>query len=572
MSQPQIPAILALISAPLIDLHEGELGSLETWLGGAGRAIELHVQWAETARLQRALLGRPFGGLRASCFDLLHYTGHGNPQTLAFEDGRGGLQALSAEQLAALVCPGGEPAFRLAFLSACHSEGLAGALLMAGVPHVVAVDKEKPVLDLAAAAFARAFYAALLAGRTVAAAFDQGLTAVRTDADLYRVAQKLKRPALAEGEAAKFRLLPERSDDHAAALFAPGLPAGPVTRVAPTASSHTLGARPETFTGRQRELHELIGHILDNRLTALIGMGGMGKTELAKEAGRWLAARGHFSDGVVWVDLRNVTDPAILRARIARAAGLRAEIADADLAAALAGKERLLILDDLDEAARHGLPGLRRLLAALYHSGGPHLLLTTRERLGRHPPTKCQNLGQLSPDEARRLFWQELRRAEVELTGDPAHLEDVLRFLGGWPLALVLAAPLLKDYSLAELHRRLQEEKELLLNDPHLPPEAVDKLDSVDFSLSLSYDHLQRTQPEAARVFSLLALFPGGADEGAIKAVLGPEALTAAARLRAASLVEQVDGSRIRLPGPARAYAGRRLSPYEPGPVRPLSP
>ncbi len=141
-----IPSILALVSAPLVDLWgepvphldlARELAALEGWLGEPGRAIELEVEWAEAERLQRALLRRPF--------DLLHYTGHGGKGALAFEDGRGGLHRLDAAQLAALVRPGGRPAFRLAFLSACHSASLAQALLEAGLPHVVAVDADQTV-------------------------------------------------------------------------------------------------------------------------------------------------------------------------------------------------------------------------------------------------------------------------------------------------------------------------------------------------------------------------------------------------------------------------------------------
>ncbi len=559
------PAILALVSAPLVDLQgrpvdlldvAGELDGLERWLREPGRAVDLYVEWAETDRLQRALLHRRYS--------VLHYTGHGHPEALAFEDGRGGLHPLPGGQLAALVCPGGELAFELAFLSACHSAGLAAALLAAGVPHVVAVDEDEPVVDLAAAAFARAFYAALLAGQSVAAAFGLGQTAVRTQPDLARA-------GLAGREALKFRLLPAPEDGgkHSAPLFPPGLPAGDVARCIPPPSPHLLGVRPETFTGRQRELHKLVGNVLGNRLTVLMGMGGMGKTELAREAGRWLAARGNYPAGIGWVDLRGVSDLSLVRARMAEAAGLhpKAAASNVDLAAALASGERLLIVDDLDQAARHSQRSLRDLLSALCQAGGSalsgsrgcHLLLTSRERLGRRPPARYQDLGRLAPDESRLLFLREADLAGWDLGGEQDDLVAVLNFLDGWPLALVLAAPLLAGYSLAELRRRLEAEREQLLAEPGLPPEARDKLDSVDVSLSLSHSHLAKTDPEAAEVFALLALFPGGADEAAVRAVLGPAAVSLVARLRAASLVEAAGDSRVRLPGPARAYAERRL-------------
>ena len=119
-SNTSTPAILALVSAPLVNLRGQpvdpldagrELADLEGWLREPGQAVELYVEWAETERLQRALLRRRF--------DVLHYTGHGNRDALAFEDGRGGLHRLSSRNLADLVCPGGELVFRLAFLSAC---------------------------------------------------------------------------------------------------------------------------------------------------------------------------------------------------------------------------------------------------------------------------------------------------------------------------------------------------------------------------------------------------------------------------------------------------------------------
>jgi hypothetical protein len=420
MTQP-VPTILALASAPLADLGRNpvpaldirrELDDLEQWLRASGRAVELHIEWAETGRLQRALLVRRF--------DLLHYSGHGSTGSLAFEDGCGGLQALGTRQLADLVCPGGQPAFRLAFLSACHSGSMAQALVDVGIPHVVAVDKKEALSDRAAAAFAPAFYTALLTGRSVAVAFAEGQKAVRTDPDLYRMGLDSLDPLLAEREALKFRLMPEPSppsggsveagpDVHDTPLFPKSLDPGAPTRYDPPASPHGLGPRPETFTGRQRELHELVNDVLHHRLTLLTGMGGMGKTELARQAGRWLAARGHFPGGIGWCDLHGVTDLAVIRARVAGAASLQAEVAASDetLSAALAagGHGHLLILDDLDEAFRCTLLGLRGLLEAIYNAGGPHLLLTSRERPRRRPPVRIRRLGRLAPARPWRSFW-----------------------------------------------------------------------------------------------------------------------------------------------------------------------
>ena len=105
-------------------------------------------------------------------FNAVHFSGHGHPQCLTFEDGRGGLQPVPPRRLEALVRPR-PPA--LAVVCACHSLRAAQALVAAGVKHVVAVSLDEPLLDAAAVAFTRAFYHALSVGDSVRRAFDGGV-------------------------------------------------------------------------------------------------------------------------------------------------------------------------------------------------------------------------------------------------------------------------------------------------------------------------------------------------------------------------------------------------------------
>jgi len=554
---PAKPAtILTLMTAPLVDRNgrplsrlnlERETRQLRQRLREIDRAATLRVELATPESITRLLLQHPF--------DILHFSGHGTSGELAFEDGKGGLFPLRAGELKRLIAPGqgGRAPFRLAFLSACRSASLAPALIEAGVPHIVAVDARASVADAAGAAFARNFYPALLAGRSVAEAFEMGKSGVRVDTLLHEM-------GMAVLEEIKFLLLPSGAN-HDLVLF-PDLPQGELTDVTPPPTPHNLPARPETFTGRARELHGLLGHLLRNRMVELTGMGGMGKTELAREAGRWLAERRHFPGGIHFVDLREVTDTTTARLRIATALELDPSLSTRDdlLAGALRGDkpdERLLILDDLDFLVAADRPGLRALLQAL-HDAGVHLLLTTRERVGRVPAQRYR-LGQLKPPEDEALFLRWAKLARETLPGTLADLEAVLRFLDGWPLAIVLAAPLLADTSLAGLRKQLEQAQERMLADPDLTLEERDKLGSVPVSLELSLERLRERDPAAADFLPLLALFPGGADPPALEAITGPGWVTEVPTLRALSLVEVLLGERVRLPAPARARAGREL-------------
>ena len=91
----------------------------------------------------------------------LHFSGHGLPGVLAFEDGRGGAHLIEADLLRELFEAGGPGGIQMVFVSACHSRQIGEAFVKAGVEHVVAVRLEEPVYDKAAANFARAFYQAL---------------------------------------------------------------------------------------------------------------------------------------------------------------------------------------------------------------------------------------------------------------------------------------------------------------------------------------------------------------------------------------------------------------------------
>src|ERR687897_3532100 len=86
-----------------------------------------------------------------------------------------------------------------------------------------------------------------------------------------------------------------------------------------------LGSAPIPRTrliGREVECEAARKLLLDDALPLLTmtGPGGVGKTRLALAITNAVAA--HFADGVVWVDLAPLADPALVPAAVAAALGL----------------------------------------------------------------------------------------------------------------------------------------------------------------------------------------------------------------------------------------------------------
>ena len=94
-----------------------------------------------------------------------------------------------------------------------------------------------------------------------------------------------------------------------------------------TISNTNLPRPARSFVGRERERQE-IDALLQNgaRLVTLSGPGGSGKTRLAIEAAGDLVPS--FANGVFWVGLATLRDPALVLGAIAETLGAKEELAD----------------------------------------------------------------------------------------------------------------------------------------------------------------------------------------------------------------------------------------------------
>jgi CHAT domain/AAA domain len=354
--------ILILISAPLLDSKEQpvvalsvqrEVNEIYDALADLDLDLEIVVKVATVDTLNEV-----FSDRRSPL--VIHFIGHGMTSdqgvALVLEDNVGVARPFSAEDFRRLLGDLDRAPCQVAFLNACHSQGLAAELLDAGVDHVVAINAADTILDLAARCFAKAFYAALLRGNTVQHSYGRGLAVVNLNDSISQEIDPVTLQPVNLAESFKFRLLPENSRVHQNRLAMPGVNPGGVS-VADWADLHSDLVDRGFFVGRNLEIHQIAVSLERDRNSCitLAGMGGIGKTALAKAVGRWQHERRRWRNGVWFVDLRNVETVGAARAKVMRViedvidrTQRRDSYSNQDLQVALRRTKMLLILDDLD--------------------------------------------------------------------------------------------------------------------------------------------------------------------------------------------------------------------------------
>jgi predicted ATPase/class 3 adenylate cyclase len=246
------------------------------------------------------------------------------------------------------------------------------------------------------------------------------------------------------------------------------------------------------FLGRDHELgdvRELLARD-DSRLLTLTGAGGSGKTRLALHAAGEAAE--NYPDGVWWVPLAPLTNPADVGPTAARALG-----GGGTLPEVIDGRRLLLLLDNFEHVVE-AAPEVAALLGKCPRSD---VLVTSRERL-RIQGEQVYPVPVLERTQAKRLFVARARAAQPDFEPDE-HLDELCRRLDDLPLAIELAAARVSMLTTAQLVERLRNRLDLLRGGRDADPRQVTLRTTIEWSHDLLDEGEQR-------LFRRLAAFAGG--------------------------------------------------------------
>ncbi|MEJ0026518.1 MAG: winged helix-turn-helix domain-containing protein [Rhizomicrobium sp.] len=215
----------------------------------------------------------------------------------------------------------------------------------------------------------------------------------------------------------------------------------------------TPSAPQRLLIGRTQTVAALASQLLSQRFVTIVGPGGIGKTSVAMAVADELR-REFGDDGVRFVDLGSLADPADVASAVALALGCFVQGVDSELSilAFLPGKRILIVLD----CCEHVIAAVARLTERLFR-GAPsaHLLATSREALRAEgenvhllvplaaPPDTAPSVAQALASPAVQLFMERAAssgyRAELG-AGEAPIVASICRQLDGIALAIEIAA------------------------------------------------------------------------------------------------------------------------------------
>jgi tetratricopeptide (TPR) repeat protein len=354
----------------------------------------------------------------------------------------------------------------------------------------------------------------------------------------------------------------------------------PVVPAAPAVLAQ-LPAETTVFAGRDDELAVLAGLLKPSGasgpvvVSAVAGLGGVGKTTLAIHAGHAAVRKVWFPGGVLFINLHGYDDapvePGEALDALLRALGVHAEHIPprteerAALYRSVLAQMREPLLVVADNASSEAQVRL------LLPGTGPHKVLVTSRHALAGLGARLVDVSVLDQELSVDLLGRALQVAhpgDTRISGDPKAAGRLAGLCGGLPLALqITAALLIADPGLTagELADQLEDQSQRL--DALRYDDGSDiSAPSVATAFSLS---CRKLGERSARVFRLLALAPGPDVSTETVAVLAdmPTAQVRAvlSDLAKAHLIERAPSaaSRWRMHDLVRLYANRLANQHD---------
>ncbi len=322
---------------------------------------------------------------------------------------------------------------------------------------------------------------------------------------------------------------------------------------------------PRIF-GREQSIVQIATQLHRARLLTIVGPGGIGKSTVARAV-----VAGEAMPEAVWIDLSDVNQTGLIPTTIASSLGIltRSEDIVGDIAAHLAGRELILVLDSCEQAVDGVAPTVEAIIAMCPSA---RILATSREPLRAEGervhrlsplelPTRVGGASEALASPAIQLF---VERADAclgdyELTDEDApFVVEICSQLDGIALAIELAAGRLEAISVRGLAASLADCFRLLTRGRRT---ALLRHQTLRATLDWSYNTLSPQERTALQELSVFrGWFSGEAAHRLLSGDLPEDDLASLVSKSLVSADTQSAGTRYRLLDTTRIYAAEKLA------------
>ncbi|MFN8444590.1 MAG: tetratricopeptide repeat protein [Caldilineaceae bacterium] len=310
------------------------------------------------------------------------------------------------------------------------------------------------------------------------------------------------------------------------------------------APPNNLAQQLTPIIGRDQEIERVTNRLTDSRcrLITVVGPGGVGKTRLAIETGLRLLSDPElytqFKDGIFFVNLQSIDQPALLPNAIAEVVGCQMQGVvnpENQLLAYLRSRQMLLILDNFE----HLLEASELVLQILQQAATVKVLTTSLEPLSFQGEWLFQIQGLPVPSDheidwdefpAIQLFVHSVEQfdADFDPEREQQSIIEICQQLQGLPLGILLAASAVRAYSCSHVAQELRRNLDFLATTMRNVPARHRSLRAVfDYVWDLLAAQDRTLLPR-------LAVFEGG---------FSPEAAEAVTSIRLFNLVHYAERS-----------------------------
>ncbi|KAJ1274985.1 hypothetical protein BS78_05G101600 [Paspalum vaginatum] len=252
---------------------------------------------------------------------------------------------------------------------------------------------------------------------------------------------------------------------------------------------------------------------------SIVGLGGSGKTTLAKHICHDVNIKEHFKDAIFWVHVSQEFDvPKLIGKLFETIVGENSDCRPhqhmvQEISEKLSNKKFLLVLDDAWHEDRHdweqfmvqlkcGAPGTRIMLTTRDRKVAEAVIMSTTRDRKVAEAVKSRDIFELSflsESESWSLFLMACAWAEPDLSSDHIQVgKDIIERCGGVPLAIKTLGAVLHDKKQISTWKAIRENNLWDVGSVN---------DRVFASLKLSYIHLA---DELKQCFTFCSIFPKG--------------------------------------------------------------